>query len=95
MHAVCNPCTHIGFELWQVKAGTIFDDIIVSDSMAEVDAFVAKTFTAKKAGEKAKADAAAEAKKKADEEAAAKAEADRKAADEAKKSEEAEEDEEL
>ena len=24
----CNDCQYIGFELWQVKSGTIFDDII-------------------------------------------------------------------
>merc|ERR1739845_337845 len=36
MYAVCaNGCTHIGFELWQVKSGTIFDDIIVTDSLKE------------------------------------------------------------
>jgi len=95
VHAVCNPCTHVGFELWQVKAGTIFDDIIVSDSMSEVEAFIAKTYTAKKDGEKAKADAKAAAKKAADEKAAAEAEAARKAAEASKKDEESEEDEEL
>ena len=31
MHAVCSGdgCTHVGFELWQVKSGTIFDDILI------------------------------------------------------------------
>merc|ERR1711988_1039544 len=32
MYKVCDPCDTVGFELWQVKAGTIFDDIIVTDS---------------------------------------------------------------
>ena len=27
--------THVGFELWQVKSGTIFDDILVTDSLDE------------------------------------------------------------
>merc|ERR1712122_391804 len=32
----------IGFDLWQVKGGTIFDNIIITDDVAEADAFVAK-----------------------------------------------------
>merc|ERR1711976_169683 len=32
----------IGFDLWQVKGGTIFDNIIITDDAAEADAFVAK-----------------------------------------------------
>jgi calreticulin len=32
----------IGFDLWQVKGGTIFDNIIVCDDKAEADAFAAK-----------------------------------------------------
>ena len=47
----CNGCTHIGFELWQVTAGTVFDDIIVTDSLAEAQAYAAKTFEKKKAKE--------------------------------------------
>jgi len=82
MYHVCNPCTAVGFELWQVKSGTIFDDIIVTDSLAEAEAFAKDTFEAKKAGEKAAYDAIEEAKKKEQEAAAAKAkeEADAKAA---------------
>ena len=69
VHAVCNPCSAVGFELWQVKAGTIFDDIIVSDSIAEVEEFSKKTFDAKKDEEKKLYDAIEEAKnKKAEEE---------------------------
>merc|ERR1711998_677749 len=30
----------LGFDLWQVKGGTIFDNIIVTDDVAEADAFV-------------------------------------------------------
>ena len=30
---------YIGFELWQVKSGTIFDNIIVTDSEQEADEF--------------------------------------------------------
>merc|ERR1711871_1266847 len=32
----------IGFDLWQVKGNTIFDNIIVTDDVAEADAFAAK-----------------------------------------------------
>merc|ERR1711975_74967 len=32
----------LGFDLWQVKGGTIFDNIIVTDDVAEADAFSKK-----------------------------------------------------
>merc|ERR1711948_50989 len=32
----------IGFDLWQGKGGTIFDNIIITDDVAEADAFVKK-----------------------------------------------------
>merc|ERR1712232_446734 len=32
----------IGFDLWQVKGGTIFDNVIVTDDVAEADAFAQK-----------------------------------------------------
>merc|ERR1712100_759058 len=32
----------LGFDLWQVKGGTIFDNIILTDDPAEADAFAAK-----------------------------------------------------
>merc|ERR1712032_249207 len=32
----------IGFDLWQVKGGTISDDVIICDDKAEADAFAAK-----------------------------------------------------
>merc|ERR1712178_533675 len=32
----------LGFDLWQVKAGTIFDNVIVTDDKAEADAFAKK-----------------------------------------------------
>merc|ERR1712070_569209 len=32
----------IGFDLWQVKGGTIFDNVIITDEVAEADAFVKK-----------------------------------------------------
>lgn len=54
MHSVCEAgCSHVGFELWQVKSGTIFDDIIVTDSLEEAQKFAEDTFFKKKDGEKA------------------------------------------
>merc|ERR1712147_337426 len=57
----------IGFDLWQVKAETIFDNIIITDDVAEADAFAGKWKTlseAEKAKKKEEDD-----KKKAEEDA--------------------------
>merc|ERR1719264_1777481 len=59
----------IGFDLWQVKGGTIFDNVIITDDAAEADAF-AKKWKALSEVEKAK---------KKEEDDAKKAEADKKA----------------
>ena len=46
MHSVCTDgCTHIGFELWQVKTGTLFVDIIVTNSLEEAQKFAEETFS--------------------------------------------------
>ncbi|VDN02593.1 unnamed protein product [Thelazia callipaeda] len=42
----------IGFDLWQVKSGTIFDDIIVTDSIEVAKEFGKKTLEVTKEGEK-------------------------------------------
>ena len=53
MYKVCsNGCTHVGFELWQVKTGTLFDDIIITDSIEEAEAYAKETFFKKKDAEK-------------------------------------------
>merc|ERR1719287_437040 len=74
------------FEIWQVKAGTIFDNVIITDTKDEADAFAKVTWAATKDGEKSMYD-------KIQEEKRAKEEEERKAADEAAKDEEDEEDE--
>lgn len=53
MYKVCggDGCTHVGFELWQVTSGTLFDDIIVTDSLEEAKAFAKETFFKKKEAE--------------------------------------------
>jgi len=77
----------IGIDIWQVKSGTIFDNIILTNSVAEADAFLADTYTKNKDAEKSAFDAAE--KKRTDAE-----EAERKAAEEERKKNAAEEDEE-
>lgn len=70
MYAVCkDECTHVGFELWQVKSGTIFDDIIITDSLEEANKFAEETFFKKKDKEKELFDE--DKKKKEEEEKAA------------------------
>uniref|UniRef100_A0A6V1P0W5 Calreticulin n=1 Tax=Heterosigma akashiwo TaxID=2829 RepID=A0A6V1P0W5_HETAK len=68
LHHRCKGCTHVGFELWQVKAGTIFDDLLVTDSLEEARAFAKKTFWAKKDAEKAMFEEAEEARRAKDRE---------------------------
>ncbi|KAJ3103518.1 hypothetical protein HK100_004192 [Physocladia obscura] len=45
--------SYVGFDLWQVKAGTIFDSIIVTDSVEEAREFGKKTFADLKEKEQA------------------------------------------
>jgi len=93
----CVDCALVGFELWQVKAGSIFDDIIVTDSLEEAKAFAQETFFAKKDGEQKMLDDIEEEKKAAAKEAAEKAKAakaeEKEAEEEGADEEEAEEEE--
>merc|ERR1719265_1214571 len=61
----------IGFDLWQVKSGSIFDNVIITDDVAEADAFAKswKELSETEKAEKAKDDEAkkAETAKKEDE----------------------------
>merc|ERR1719393_256612 len=64
MYKVCKDgCTHVGFEIWQVETGTLFDDIIVTDSVEEAKEYAEKTFFKKKEGEKKMYDELQEKKK--------------------------------
>jgi len=62
----------VAFDLWQVKAGTIFDNIIITDSVEEAKEFAAETFEKTIKGEKAAKEEddkkQEEARKKAEEE---------------------------
>merc|ERR1712194_735066 len=59
----------IGFDLWQVKGGTIFDNVIITDDAAEADGFAKKWKTLSEV----------ETAKKKEDDDAKKAEADKKA----------------
>lgn len=72
----------LGFDLWQVKSGTIFDNIFIGDDAAEADAFAKETFEVTKDAEKKMKDNQEEEEKAA-----------RDAEDAAKKDEEKPEDE--
>merc|ERR1712139_560189 len=62
----------IGFDLWQVKGGTIFDNVIVCDDTAEADAFAAKwkaLSEVEKAEKKKEEDSKKDSEKKKEDEA--------------------------
>lgn len=66
----------VGFDLWQVKAKTLFDNLIITDSEAEADEFAEKWVTLNKAEKSAKE--AQEEKDKAAADEAAKKDAEKK-----------------
>jgi len=78
----------VGVDVWQVKSGTIFDNIIITDSVAEAEAFMKETYEKNKDAEK-KALEDLEAKKRTEEEAERK-----KKEEERKKSEDTSEEDE-
>jgi calreticulin len=66
MYKVCKDgCTHVGFELWQVKTGTLFDDIIITDSLEEAQKYAEETYFKKKEAEKTMYDKIQQEKKDA------------------------------
>eukprot|EP01000_Liburna_glaciale_P004883 NODE_4466_length_434_cov_1181.179221_g3507_i0.p1 GENE.NODE_4466_length_434_cov_1181.179221_g3507_i0~~NODE_4466_length_434_cov_1181.179221_g3507_i0.p1 ORF type:complete len:107 (+),score=63.42 NODE_4466_length_434_cov_1181.179221_g3507_i0:32-322(+) len=86
----------VGFDLWQVKAGTIFDNIIITDDEAEAKEFFDVTTGKTKDGEKKMFDKVEEEKRKKDEEERKKREAeDKKEAAEEEDEDEAEDKDEL
>jgi len=85
----------IGVDIWQVKSGTIFDNILVTDSVAEAEEFLAETYTAGKDAEKTLFDNIQKEKREEEEAARKKAEEERKAAAETAEAEIDEDDEEI
>ena len=59
----------LAFEVWQVKSGTIFDSIMITDDEAEAKAFSEATYTSMVEAEKKAKEEADEAKKAAEKEA--------------------------
>lgn len=58
---------NVGFELWQVKAGTIFDNILVTDDRKYAKEFAEKTWGASKEAEKKMFDEVKEEERKKEE----------------------------
>jgi len=71
------------FDLWQVKSGTIFDNLLITDSIEEAKAHAAETFEPLREAEKAAKESweAEEKKRLEEEEAKRKTEADSKKED--------------
>merc|ERR1719331_2829084 len=59
---------HVGIDIWQVKSGTIFDNILITDDVEYAKQHGEKTWKAQKDGEKAMKEKADEEKRKKDEE---------------------------
>jgi len=75
LYLIRKPITTVGIDVWQVKSGSIFDNIVIGDDLDEVNAIVDKTWGATKDAEKkafdekeAASKPAADAEEDADEE---------------------------
>merc|ERR1711907_821526 len=77
----------VGIDIWQVKSGTIFDNILITDDVDYAKSHGEKTWKAQKDGEKAMKEKADEEKRKADEEKRKADEEKRKKEEEEKKAE--------
>merc|ERR1712165_360950 len=75
----------VGIDIWQVKAGSIFDNIFLGDSLEEAQEFMKETYTKNKDAEKKMFDKAEEDRRAKEEE--------RKKEEEERKAREAEEEE--
>lgn len=53
LHFRAKDVSYVGFELWQVKSGSIFDNIIITDSLAEAKKFADEFIKKEQAKEKA------------------------------------------
>merc|ERR1712080_503707 len=64
----------VGIDIWQVKAGSVFDNIIITDSLEEAQEFMKETYTKNKDAEKKMFDKAEEDRRAKEEEERKKAE---------------------
>lgn len=85
LYLIRKPIEFVGIDVWQVKSGSIFDNIVIADNLAEVNTIIDATWGATKDAEKK----AQEAK---DAEAKAQAEANKPAADASASAEDEKED---
>jgi calreticulin len=69
LHLIRKPLKHVGLDVWQVKSGSIFDNIIIGDNLAEVNAIVDNTWKAIKDAEKKAEEDKKKTEEKKDEEA--------------------------
>ncbi|KAK0408369.1 hypothetical protein QR680_003912 [Steinernema hermaphroditum] len=83
-----NDLEAIGIDIWQVKSGSIFDNILVADSIEDAQTRAAETFNKLKEEEKTKKEAHDEEERKKREEEEKK----RKEEEDANKEEDAEKD---
>jgi len=68
----------VGIDIWQVKSGSIFDNIIITDSVSEAEAFLEATYNKNKDAEKAAFEAQKKKKEEEEEAQRKKAEAEAK-----------------
>ncbi|CAF1637329.1 unnamed protein product [Rotaria magnacalcarata] len=68
----------IGFDLWQVKSGTVFDNVIITDSVERAEEFAKETWVKTREPEKKMKDEQDEADRKKEEEDRKKREAEEK-----------------
>jgi len=59
---------YVAFEIWQVKSGTLFDHILITDDIAEAEAFATGYFAEQQKGEKSVYEAQEEERRKVEEE---------------------------
>merc|ERR1719326_400492 len=83
------PWVHPEIDIWQVKAGSIFDNIFLGDSLEEAQEFMKETYTKNKDAEKKMFDKAEEERRAKEEE-----EEERREAEEEEDEEDEDEDEE-
>jgi len=84
----------VGFELWQVKSGSIFDNIIVTDSIKEAESFMAESYTKNKDDEKSMFDEKEKQDKAVEEAERKRVEEERKKQEESKKKDDDDDDDE-
>jgi len=84
----------VGIDIWQVKAGTIFDNIFISDSVKESEDFLAETYGASKDKEKEMLDNKEKVKRDEEEEERKRVESEKKKQEDNKSGDDDEDDEE-